>query len=124
MSILYRNLVLIQFLFRSPGTVPAPPPLPSQQFGHNAQQPTLQQVIERQQQRQQQQQQQQQQQNTPLQNTFEASVQLLTENIATDITRLQSLQVVSNMLHADFRLELENMVQVKNKWFLFFRFPM
>jgi len=53
MSILYRNLVLIQFLFRSPGTVPAPPPLPSQQFGHNAQQPTLQQVIERQQQRQQ-----------------------------------------------------------------------
>jgi len=46
-----------------------------------------------------------------LQSTVQASVQILTESIATDITRLQSLQVVSNMLQDDFRDELENMVQ-------------
>lgn len=48
-----------------------------------------------------------------LQSTVQASVQILTESIATDITRLQSLQVVSNMLQDDFRDELENMVQVR-----------
>ena len=52
------------------------------------------------------------QQSSNLQRSVEQSVQLLTESIATDITRLQSLQVVSNLLQDDFRHELENLVQV------------
>ena len=52
------------------------------------------------------------QQSSTLQRSVEQSVQLLTESIATDITRLQSLQVVSNLLQDDFRHELENLVQV------------
>jgi len=51
------------------------------------------------------------QQSSNLQRSVEQSVQLLTESIATDITRLQSLQVVSNLLQDDFRHELENLVQ-------------
>ena len=52
------------------------------------------------------------QQSSTLQRSVEESVQLLTESIATDITRLQSLQVVSNLLQDDFRQELESLVQV------------
>ena len=47
-----------------------------------------------------------------LQNSVDVSVQLLTESIATDLTRLQSLQVVSNMLRTDFRQDLERLVEV------------
>jgi len=71
--------------------IPPPPPLPSTQ--------------------QQQQQQQQQQPSVSLQDTVQASVHMLTESIATDLTRLQSLQVVNNMLRTDFRQELETMMQ-------------
>lgn len=46
-----------------------------------------------------------------LQNSVDVSVQLLTESIATDLTRLQSLQVVSNILRTDFRQELERLVE-------------
>jgi len=46
-----------------------------------------------------------------LQITLESGMQLLTESITEDLNRLQSLQVVSNMLRGDFREELEVMVE-------------
>ena len=48
-----------------------------------------------------------------LQITIETGLQLLTESITEDLNRLQSLQVVSNMLRTDFRDTLEDMVQVR-----------
>jgi len=50
-------------------------------------------------------------QQSVLQNTVDVSVELLAESISTDITRLQSLQVVSNILRTDFRSELETLIQ-------------
>ena len=91
---------------QTPRVPPPPPPQPPQHLH----------ILNQQQQ--QQQQQQHQQSPTILQRSVEASVQLLTESIATDITRLQSLQVVSNLLQDDFRNELENLVQVTNNDYL------
>lgn len=46
-----------------------------------------------------------------LQITIESGLDILTQTIAEDLNRLQSLQVVSNMMQSNFREELENMVQ-------------
>ncbi|XP_057312548.1 E3 ubiquitin-protein ligase LRSAM1-like [Hydractinia symbiolongicarpus] len=50
-------------------------------------------------------------QTTNLQITIETGLQLLTESITEDLTRLQSLQVVSNMLRSDFPDQLESIVR-------------
>jgi len=45
--------------------------------------------------------------------TIDAGMQLLAQSISDDLNRLESLHVVSGMLHGDFRTNLEHMVQTR-----------
>ena len=53
-----------------------------------------------------------QEDTTRLRITIESGMELLTQTIAEDLNRLQSLQVVSNMMRSGFREDLEHIVQV------------
>ena len=80
--------------------IPPPPPIETLQHQNVPQPPSHQQIPRN------------QAHTANLQITIETSLQILTESITEDLNRLQSLQVVSNMLRTDFRDTLENMVQV------------
>ena len=54
--------------------------------------------------------------------TIESGMELLTQTIAEDLNRLQSLQVVSNMMRSGFREDLEDMVQVGKQCLHIFTF--
>lgn len=63
-----------------------------------------------------------QEDTTRLRITIESGMELLTQTIAEDLNRLQSLQVVSNMMRSGFREDLEHMVQVGKKCLHIFTF--